>query len=323
MIGRAVSVLVLAVAVSTGCVFAQLWIGEEPIRVVLEGRRETEVAPHGSGNVYAPEVMVEDGRYRMWYGGQGRDGHDRVHYADSKDGLVWTRRGVVLDRGTANHVNDPTVVKIHDIYYMYYTVSETDIVDRIALATSKDGLAWEPRGVVIGPGPAGAWDSLLAGRPAVIHEDGTFKLWYDGRKDLPMGAPAANVPKSPRSMRSVGLATSTDGIRWTKHPGNPVFGNDADAVDVKRLGSRLVMVYESHGGTRGATSIDGLSWKDRGLILARTGLPLDASGHVTPFLLVGGKGADSTLFFGVAPKASWNYNAIARAILPATEIEKP
>src|SRR5688500_2809254 len=55
--------------------------------VLLRGEGEAEeAAPHGRGNVYAPDVLVEGGVYRMWYGAQGRDGHDRILYAESRDG---------------------------------------------------------------------------------------------------------------------------------------------------------------------------------------------------------------------------------------------
>src|SRR6202042_1907363 len=80
--------------------------------VILAGQTVTELAPHGEGNVYAPEVLIDGGLYRMWYGGQGKDGHDRIHLAESKDGRTWTRRGVVIDHGEANHVNDPSIVKV-------------------------------------------------------------------------------------------------------------------------------------------------------------------------------------------------------------------
>ena len=154
---------------------------------------------------------------------------------------------------------------------MYYTLAVAGVVDEIALATSKDGIAWEPRGVVLKPGRDGDWDGLLVGRPSVLHEGDVFRMWYDGRKDLPPGAPAEGVPKSPTSSRSVGYATSKDGLRWTKHPGNPVLGGDAGGVDVERVGAGYVMVYESHEGTRAATSDDGISWKDRGLWVPRSG----------------------------------------------------
>ncbi|MHC5541019.1 hypothetical protein ACYOEI_22585, partial [Singulisphaera rosea] len=168
-------------------------------KTILEAQSRTEVAPHGEGNIYAPDVLLDGGVYRMWYGGQGRDGHDRIHLAESADGEHWTRRGVVLDRGAANHVNDPSVVKVGAKYFMYYTLAAADVVDEIALATSQDGIVWEPEGVVLKPGKSGEWDALIVGRPSVLFDGPIFSMWYDGRKDLPAGAPAKGVPTSPTS----------------------------------------------------------------------------------------------------------------------------
>ena len=307
----------LAIAFIMAAAVSSSHAGERAPRLILRGDGPTESAPHGQGNVYAPDVMVDGGRLRMWYGGQGKDGHDRIHLAESKDGKGWTRRGVVLDTGSANHVNDPSVVKAGDLYYLYYTRAQADVVDEIALATSNDGLRWEPRGIVVRPGKKDAWDGLLVGRPSVLHEAGLFKMWYDGRKDLPPGSPAANVPKSPESRRAVGHATSKDGIHWTKHPGNPVFGHDAGGVDVKRIANHYVMVYESHEGTMAATSRDGVSWHDRGLWLSRSGEAIDRAGHVTPMLLLGQDGRPGRVFVGAASADSWDHNMIAEFAAPA------
>jgi hypothetical protein len=291
-------------------------------RLILEGFGKTEVAPHGEGNVYAPEVLVEGGLNRMWYGGQGRDGHDRIHLAESKDGKTWVRRGVVLDNGEANHVNDPSVVKVDGVYFMYYTLAVGSVVDEIALASSKDGISWEKRGVVLKPGRVGEWDSLLVGRPSVLHEGSLFKIWFDGRKDLPQGAPAQEVPKSPTSSRSVGFATSKDGFHWTKHQSNPVLSNDAGGVDVERFGDGYVIVYESHEGTKAATSGDGITWKDRGIWVPRSGGEIDRHGHVTPMLLSEAKGRPWKLYFGAARAVSWDRNSIAEIAIPHEQIEK-
>jgi hypothetical protein len=86
--------------------------------IVLQGQGHEEVAPHGQGNVYAPHVLAENGLYRLWYGGQGKDGHDRISYAESREGKKWVRKGVVLKDDKANHVNDPYVVKVNGRYFM-------------------------------------------------------------------------------------------------------------------------------------------------------------------------------------------------------------
>lgn len=288
--------------------------------LVVRGQRETERAPHGEGNVYAPEVHLEDGSYRLWYGGQGRDGHDRIHLAESSDGRRWTRRGVVLEDPSANHVNDPSIVKVDGSYHMFYTRAAHGIADEIALATSPDGVRWARRGVVLRPGRPEQWDGLLVGRPAVIHEDGTFRLWYDGRKDLPPGPLAGSAPTSRDSHRFVGLATSRDGLHWVKYPANPVFGRDAGGIDVKRLGGRYVMVYESREGTCAATSRDGISWVDHGLLMPRSGEALDRYGHVTPMLLQAT--GTTELFLGAARAASWDRNQIVRVRLGADGLER-
>ncbi len=279
--------------------------------LVVEPVGETQVAPHGEGNVYAPEVMHDNGLYRMWFGGQGRDGHDRIHLAESDDGIHWRQRGVVLEDAKANHVNDPSVVKVDGKYFMYYTRAAVDVSDDIVLATSNDGVHWKQEGVVLEPGKPGAWDSLLVGRPSVLFEDGQFRMWYDGRKDLPLGAPATGVPKSASSTRAVGYAESSDGLQWTRRE-KPVYEHDAGGVHVARLKSGYAMVYEGHAGTQLATSPDGIAWTNKGVWVPASGNEIDRFGHVTPFLLVTEDQKPVALFFGAARAGSWDRNTIGR-----------
>jgi hypothetical protein len=286
--------------------------------VVLDPTGDLQAAPHGGGNAYAPEIFIEDGVYRMWYGAQGRDGHDRILLAESPDGLVWETKGVALEHGDANHVNDPSVVKVGDTFFMYYTRAPVDVRDEIALVTSKDGRLWQEQGTVFRPGADGAWDSLLVGRPSVVHEDGRFRMWYDGRRDLPVGAPAEGVPKSDRSVRAVGYAESIDGLTWTRSQAEPVFGEDAGGVHVARIGDTLVMTAESREGTRLATSPDGLAWQSQGLLVDRSGADVDRFGHVTPFLLV--EPERVALFVGAASSGSWDHNRIVR--VPLSEAQQ-
>ena len=294
-------------------------VGAGP-EVVLDPTGDLQAAPHGGGNAYAPEIFIEDGVYRMWYGAQGRDGHDRILLAESADGLAWEPKGVALDHGDANHVNDPSVVKVGDTFFLYYTRAPVDVRDEIALATSTDGVTWQEEGTVLGTGADGAWDSLLVGRPSVLHENGRFRMWYDGRRDLPVGAPAEGVPKSDRSVRAVGYAESGDGLTWIRPQTEPVFGEDAGGVHVVRVGATLVMTFESREGTRLATSPDGLTWQSQGLFAERSGKDIDRFGHVTPFLLV--EPESVALFAGAASSASWDRNRIIRVPLSAPQRQR-
>jgi len=290
-------------------------------QVLMVGSATYELAPHGQGNVYAPSVLIEQGTWKMWYGAQGKDGHDRICYAESRDRQHWQKYGVVLEDPQANHINDPCVLRVGDAYIMFYTRAEKDIIDQIYVATSKDGLIWGDRKVALPAGPPSAWDSLSVGRPSVLYEHGGFRMWYDGRQDFPPGTPVQGVPFSANSHRYVGYATSPDGYNWTRQGNQPVFGNDAGGIDVKRIGNKLWLLYESQGGTRYASSLDGVNWVDAGWLVHTSGNAVDRFGHVTPNLWI-----DSTerlhLFLGAAPDASWNKNCIAVWELPENAVDK-
>ena len=47
----------------------------------------------------------------------------------------------------------------------------------------------------------------------MIYDEGVFKMWYDGRKDLPLNAPDKNAPKAALSQRYVGYAELQDGLQ--------------------------------------------------------------------------------------------------------------
>lgn len=269
-----------------------------PLLVATAGR-----PLQGADNVYAPDIHPHAGGWLMWYGAQGGDGHDRIFLATARDGMEWRKWPAdgdpqpVLDRGRANHINDPSVVRVGDTWRMYYTEAPQAEDDVIALATGASPTGFQREGYVLRPGPAGAWDSVKVGRPSVLYEDGVYRLWYDGT--------------GPGGRRHVGLATSADGVRFVRHPGNPIFF-DAGAVDVKRVGGVYVMLREGGDGTRWATSTDGTCWVDRGLLFGRSGAAYDAHGQVTPFLWLR-DGAPAGVWFGGASVAAWNRNRIAAA----------
>ncbi|MHA1340632.1 MAG: hypothetical protein ACTSRZ_07710 [Promethearchaeota archaeon] len=233
-----------------------------------------------NGNLYAPEIIYENGTYKMWYGGQSDDGHDQIHYAISDDGINWRKIGIAIPNNNYNHVNDPSVVKVNDTYYMFYTTAIISTNDVISLATSKDGLNWTIIGNVFLPSPVGNWDSFKVGRPSVIYEDGMFKMWYDGSE----ADPSDPSQIRPGTGRHVGYAFSYNGINWTRYSGNPIFLHGG-AVDVEKIGSYYFIVEESNEGTIWGYSLNETDFHIIGFLFNKTGLDFDAYGHVTPFIL--------------------------------------
>jgi hypothetical protein len=71
-------------------------------------------------------------------------------------------------------------------------------------------LAFDPAGTVLAPGPAGAWDSFATYSPFLVEHGGQYLLFYTGfaARDYSDGA--------------IGLATSPDGVHWTKVGAGPI-----------------------------------------------------------------------------------------------------
>ncbi len=285
----------------------------DPLHVptrVMSSSLPTELGGVG-GNIYAPEILYENGVYKMWYGGQAPDGSDRIHMATSTDGITWNKLGVVIDSAEATHVNDPSVVKVNGTYYMYYTDARSiagTVLDRIYLATSTDGQNWAKQGRALDTG-AQAWNNYVVGRPSVLYEAGQWKMWFDT---------ISLDPQYPA--RYVGYATSSDGRAWNMRP-QPV--TTGGAVDVKKIGNTYFMLQEWQQGTLLLVSNDGVTWVDKGVFFGRSGTDFDQYGQVTPFLLLNpSTGKPQAVYFGGAAVATWNHNSIGIYRLNGTELDQ-
>jgi predicted GH43/DUF377 family glycosyl hydrolase len=135
-----------------------------------------------------PWIMVEGGRFRMWYGSNiawGREKEDMRHlikYAESEDGVRWERRNVVaIDfSGPEEYaICKPCVRKDGDLYKMWFCSRGERY--RIRLAVSEDGIAWRRQGerdaIDVTPG---AWDGDMIEYPFVFDHDGRRYLLYSG-----------------------------------------------------------------------------------------------------------------------------------------------
>jgi hypothetical protein len=81
---------------------------------------------------------------------------------------------------------------------------------------NKQVYKWDPDSfrIVLRPGGPGSWDEKGAFNPAVMVRDGTWYMIYRGN--------AVNAPPTGSPASELGLATSTDGVHWTKSPANPI-----------------------------------------------------------------------------------------------------
>lgn len=108
--------------------------------------------------------------------------------------------------------------------------------------------------VFTGGGP-GAWDEIVREKLSVIQDGSTYKMWYTGHRS---GSELTS---------HVGYATSSDGINWTRYPGNPIINRnegeskDQDICVLKRADGTLVMYVEVNDMAVDLfTSTDGINW---------------------------------------------------------------
>lgn len=132
-------------------------------------------------------------------------------------------------------------------------------------------------GRVLGPGPAGRWDSERVSNPCVLRDpDGSWRMWYYGRD--PSFTRAINMPTG----RS-GLATSRDGIHWQRVDGPLTMGAvlepstdparfDSGHVGVSFVERRGELLWMWYFGGRLAESARGGFPMRPGLALSRDGL---------------------------------------------------
>lgn len=167
-------------------------------------------------SVGSPCVIKDGATYKMWYlGSPNANVNWKIGYATSSDGITWQRHpNPVLEYVPGTWENSSLssmyVIKDGDTLRMWYA-DEGLGVSGLGCAVSVDGINWikSNKNPVLRPGTSGAWDDAYITVPAVILDNGKYRMWYWG----------VNVISD---LSQTGFAISDDGVNWTKDPNNPV-----------------------------------------------------------------------------------------------------
>lgn len=198
-----------------------------------------DLTPNGSAvfGVYQNTAILHEGNaqllsgvvYKTWFT-SGPPGSVNIFYAESLDGISWTRSVSPVLAAFTN----PTIFKNGSTYNMYV---QQQFPGNIFLFQSTDGINWaQISSTVLVSGTAGQWDSnglFLLSVVGII--GGTWTGLYTGSS-------TANF-----SLYKLGLATSPDGITWTKSGSNPVLSNAVNSTAVVKVGS---LYYGWFGGNQ-------------------------------------------------------------------------
>lgn len=185
----------------------------------------------------APSVIWHSQLYRMYYQGR-QDGRYTIGLATSSDGIAWQKHpsNPILVPGPPGSWDSQGVLYMSVLFmngtYMMWYSGRDGVTSRIGLATSTDGVQWTKYhgNPVVAEGGPGAWDAYYVEAPGVAYKDGIFYMLYNGRPTL--------------DIQYIGLATSTDGINWTKYYGNPVFSPQSGAWDGVNVGDPMIMFHD-------------------------------------------------------------------------------
>jgi hypothetical protein len=242
-----------------------LTIGRSRIELLKRGLAIDVGTTYDSRYAEAPSVIFHAGEYRMWY--SGYDGSKyTICYADSADGIIWAKHGIVLNTGIAGspdsqHAGFCTVM-FDGEYRMWYS-GYSGGNWRILYANSTDGLTWVKHGVVLNLGTAGSMDDTQAYFPSVI-KTGEYRMWYAALDGLKYRILYAN---------------SSNGLNWTKYPTEMALDGPGQAFGdalvtepaVTFYAGEYHMYYGRYDGqklkTMYARSSDGLKWSELGLAI--------------------------------------------------------
>lgn len=222
-----------------------------------------------SNNVYESVVLYEGDPliligahrvYKMWFGrGWGSGASIGISYAESYDGVEWTRYD---GNPLVTSVFRPNVVHHNGTYYLYASAGDT----QIDLYTATDGVTFTVHSTgVITPGASGKFDDGGIANSYTWIEGATWYMVYEGYDGAKF---------------SIGLATSSDGISWSKqNSGNAVISETGmrGGPNVTKVGSTYWLIGQ--GAATGGLptdiyryhSTDLLTWVADGIFIARSG----------------------------------------------------
>lgn len=144
-------------------------------------------------HVYAPTVIRDGKRYRMWYVDVERQPWI-IRHAMSDDGRRWRispEPCLVIDQPwERSRLFYPTVLKVDGVYLMWYGSywSARDSTTALGFAVSPDGLQWHkhPGNPVFRPDPERPWESHYVTSQSVMRmDDRSYRMWYASRRKPP------------------------------------------------------------------------------------------------------------------------------------------
>jgi len=120
----------------------------------------------------------------------------------------------------------------------------------------------------------GHWDVKIRERGWILRNGDEWRMWYTGYDGTRSG------------QKMLGYATSSDGLSWKRHPGNPIYKDNwvEDVCVIPHQGKLYMFAEGEQDRAQLLTSIDGITWTRIGRldIRQKSGESIDDGPYGTP-----------------------------------------
>jgi predicted GH43/DUF377 family glycosyl hydrolase len=283
-----------------------------------------------SAGTFNPAVVRHNGEFVMLYRAQDANGTSRLGYAQSTDGIHFTRSANPVlspetDYEKNGGVEDPRLVKIGSTYYLTYTgYNKKDA--QLCLAESLDLIHWKRLGVIL-PAYKGNWNKGWTKSGAILNKKihGEYWMYWLGTAE--------------DKTDQMGLSRSKDLIHWTEVTQTPVLPRRPGKFDSRVVepgpppfltDGGIVLIY--NGADDNLVYRTGFAVFDRrdpAKLLLRSAIPVlepqtewEKTGQVPNVVFVEGMARNKgqwLLYYGAADK----YVGLARAEMIPPGIVEP
>lgn len=217
--------------------------------------------------------------------------------------------GIGEEKGVCRR--DPSdVIRVDDLYYVYYTKVERALVPgenlrlypsgyvgTIWYASSEDGIKWQEQSEVLGVGAKGAWDSQAVFTPNILRHNNKFWLYYTGVRPTPGRSNDVFENNSQNDLALIGVAVADrPGGPFKRVQDHPVIptSSSVDAFDSYRVDDSCLLIRDGkvwlyYKGRSAAAGAEGPRRTKMGVAVSPTpageftkvhaGSPVQDSGH--------------------------------------------
>ncbi len=180
--------------------------------------------------------------------------------------IVWTKHAANPVLVKSNIITEfyaigqPTCLFEHDTIKMWYAAGGLPhVTSNFLYAWSDDGVTWTKYNLgapVLPPGDSGEWD-ISIDTPEILRDSGGYKLYYFG------DTLAGGSNQKPSARASLGVATSADGIHWTRYEQNPILTHGGPTEWDRHWIESPAVIWDSAGGQylMWYSGVDTLSWR--------------------------------------------------------------